>query len=290
VLFSSVEELADEVAQGQPSGRHSPLDVARWLDDLARTADDHLRRARGRTSVNSPAFRRWAIDVEVQAGIARYFAEKFRAATAYVFYERTGDGAALERALKHHVAAQDAWQAIAAQTTGVYVKDLTFGRDRYLRGHWADRLPAMEVDRADMQKAKPAVVPAGGGGAGSGGATALLAALSAPPAPRPRCQHTPPSRFRPGEPLPVELGADGVASVRLRYRHVNQSEKYQTAEMSADGRRFRSQIPGDYTNSRYPLLYFFELRDASGRAGLYPGFEADLSNQPYFVVRSSTER
>jgi hypothetical protein len=54
-----------------------------------------------------------------------------------------------------------------------------------------------------------------------------------------------PSRFRRGEPLPVDLSADGVAGVRLRYRHVNQSEEYRTAEMSADGRLFRSQIPGD---------------------------------------------
>jgi hypothetical protein len=287
VLFSSVEELADELAKGRPSGRYSPLDVARWLDELARTAEEHLGRAQGRAKAKSPAFRRWAIDVKVQAGIGRYFAEKFRSAAAYALYERTADGAALERALKHHVAAQDAWQAIAAQASGVYVKDLTFGRDRYLRGHWADRLPAMEVDRAEMRKAKPAAVPAGGGGNGSGEAAALLAALSAVPAPRPRGQHTPPARFRRGQPLPLELSAGGVTSARLRYRHVNQSEEYRTAEMSADGGRFRSEIPGDYTDSRYPLLYFFELRDGSGRAWLYPGFEADLSNQPYFVVRSA---
>lgn len=40
-------------------------------------------------------------------------------------------------------------------------------------------------------------------------------------------------------------------------------------------------------NSRYPLMYFFELRAGVGRAWLYPGFEADLSNQPYFVVRQA---
>lgn len=290
VLFSSVEELADELVQERPSGRYSPLDVARWLDELARAADDHLARARGRTSADRPAFRRWAVDVQVQAGIARYFAEKFRAAAAYALYERTGDGAALERALKHHAAAQDAWQAIAARTSGVYVKDLTFGRDRYLRGHWADRLPAMETDRADMQKARPAVVPAAGGGDGSSGAATFLAALSAAPTPRPRCQHTPPSRFTRGAPLPVELSAEGLASARLRYRHVNQAEEYRSAEMSPDGSRFRSQIPGDYTDSRYPLLYFFEVRDAGGRTSLFPGLEPELSNQPYFIVRSSTQR
>ena len=45
-----------------------------------------------------------------------------------------------------------------------------------------------------------------------------------------------------------------------------------------------------YTDSPYPLQYYFELRDARGHAWLYPGFRADLCNQPYFVVRQVPER
>ena len=56
-------------------------------------------------------------------------------------------------------------------------------------------------------------------------------------------------------------------------------------EASADGGRYRAVIPGEYTDSAYPLLYYFQLRDLKGAAWLYPGLNADLANQPYFVVR-----
>ena len=46
-------------------------------------------------------------------------------------------------------------------------------------------------------------------------------------------------------------------------------------------------MPKDYTRSPYPLQYFFELHNAAGRAWLFPGFAADLCNQPYFVVRQA---
>jgi hypothetical protein len=221
----------------------------------------------------------------VQAGIARSFAEKLRAALAWAFYEKTGDPAALERALRHHRASEEAWQGLAGAGS-VYVKDLTFGRDRYLRGHWADRLDAMRADRAEMQKARPAVIPPTSIGDGTGPAAALLAAMSAKPAPPPPCRHSPVTSFRRGAPLAIELGAEGLAGVRLRYRHVNQAEEYRTLEMSSEGGRYRAAVPGEYTDSRYPLVYFFELRDAGGQAWLYPGLGADLAGQPYFIVRS----
>jgi hypothetical protein len=73
--------------------------------------------------------------------------------------------------------------------------------------------------------------------------------------------------------------------VLLHYRHVNQAEEYRVESMSLQGGRCRAAIPGDYTASKYPLIYFFELREKDGRAWLYPGFAEDLSNQPYFTVR-----
>lgn len=43
-------------------------------------------------------------------------------------------------------------------------------------------------------------------------------------------------------------------------------------------------IPAEYTQSKYPLQYYFELDNGNGPAWLYPGFNKTLSNQPYFVV------
>jgi hypothetical protein len=76
-----------------------------------------------------------------------------------------------------------------------------------------------------------------------------------------------------------------VRSVRMYYRHVNQAEPYQSAEMAVQGSTYRATIPAAYTDSPYPLQYYFEVRESAEKASLYPGFAPDLSNQPYFVVR-----
>jgi hypothetical protein len=54
--------------------------------------------------------------------------------------------------------------------------------------------------------------------------------------------------------------------------------------MKGGSGRWRQAIPGEYTKSQFPLLYYFELHGGD-HAWLYPGLEADLSNQPYFVLR-----
>ena len=51
------------------------------------------------------------------------------------------------------------------------------------------------------------------------------------------------------------------------------------------GPGYRAAIPAAYTDSPYPLQYYFEVRESAEKAWLYPGFAADLANQPYYVVR-----
>ncbi len=150
-LFSSINEFAEEIVNGQLSGRFSPLDVARWLDGFCEEAERHLLEAESQAAdTNAPSFRRLAIDVRLQSGLGRFFAQKLRAGVWYALYERTGDVTALEQALAMYRAARDAWAALAAQAEGVYVNDLTFGLSTHLRGHWSDRLPAIEQDIEDM--------------------------------------------------------------------------------------------------------------------------------------------
>jgi hypothetical protein len=80
---------------------------------------------------------------------------------------------------------------------------------------------------------------------------------------------------------------DGQSLLRvdLHYRHVNQSETYVVAPMLACGDgSFEATVPADYTDSLYPLQYFFVARRDS-MAQRYPDLAADLANQPYMVVR-----
>ena len=165
----------------------------------------------------------------------------------------------------------------------VYASDITYGREPQLRGHWLDRLPDIDADIAEMGKAPPpaATQPA---------VFAPGTIMARTPRPSTPAQHTPPSRFRPGAPLEIEFAAFALAqegrSARLWYRHVNQAEHWRSAGMSRQDNRYRATIAAEYTQSPYPLQYYFELRESPGRAWLYPGFNADLSNQPYFVVRA----
>ena len=76
-----------------------------------------------------------------------------------------------------------------------------------------------------------------------------------------------------------------LASVRLYYRHVTQAERYESVEMRAQDNRYIATVPGCYTDSNYPLEYYFELKQGPDVASLYPGLGPDLTNHPYFVVR-----
>ena len=78
-----------------------------------------------------------------------------------------------------------------------------------------------------------------------------------------------------------------AAWVSLYYRHVNQAERFNVAAMNRIDDRFRAIVPASYTDSVYPLEYYFEVKGTTGRAQLYPGFSRALTNQPYFVVRRS---
>jgi hypothetical protein len=57
--------------------------------------------------------------------------------------------------------------------------------------------------------------------------------------------------------------------------------------MQLAGESYRATIPADYTNSQYPLQYYFEVKEKPDKAWLYPGFGENLTNQPYFVVRKA---
>ena len=105
-------------------------------------------------------------------------------------------------------------------------------------------------------------------------------------------QHTPPRDFIPGQTIEIAIVTpremkQGL-NVHLYYRHVNQAERYQVNEMRLDGNRFSFTVPADYTNSTYPLQYYFEVRGASDAVWLYPGLQSNLQEQPYFVLRSDS--
>ncbi|MBZ5617223.1 MAG: twin-arginine translocation signal domain-containing protein [Acidobacteriia bacterium] len=289
-LFSRINDFADELLQGERGGKYSPIEVAQWLEDLAAEAGKHLAQATTQAAGKSgPEFRRLAIDVDLQIGLGRFFAAKFRSGVLYAIHDRSGDRAALEEALKAYRGARNIWAQIADRAKSVYVPDIAVGELAWLKGHWLDRLPAIDDDIAQMElrldSAKPASEPRV--------RAAILESLGRPKRDAAACSHQPPVRFRPKEPVELAVSLENGAKLtaaHLHYRHVNQAERFETAAMEPHGGEYRAVIPASYTGSPYPLQYYFELKQGPGKSWLHPGFAADLTNQPYFVVTAAVAR
>lgn len=288
-LFSTISEFAADSLEKQRSGKYTPLEVAQWLDAAADAAAAHLEQAGAKVSDNaSPEFRRAAVDLTIEIGIGRFFASKFRSGVLYAAYELSGDRAALEEALKRYRHAYDIWKAFAETARGVYSADITYGPRPHQRANWLDRLPAIEEDLAEMEKRLQTT------SAASHSKTKVSVRDFSEPMKRERAsvQHTPPDTFVPGRPLEIVLNVPSNVAhsvkVRLYYRHVNQAERYQSTEMHTGGKSLAATIPAIYTNSTYPLQYYFELRRGSENAWLHPGLGIDLRAQPYFVVRPAS--
>jgi len=283
-LFLRINDFAGELLKGERSGKYTPIEYAQWIEDYADEASKHL--ARAETMAKGSGFRRMAVDVKIQAGLGHFFGAKFRSAILYAIYEQSGDRGALELAVQWYRKARSSWAELSEVARGVYTADITVGEQPYQRGHWLDRLPAIDEDIA-MMAGKLDQAPAQTTPQPENVRLAIQEAVGRPARPSVECSHVQPERFKVGKPLELELSVGKeIASARMYYRHVNHAERWRSMEMQETDKRYRAAIPADYTNSEYPLQYYFELKEAPASAWLYPGFAEDLMNQPYFVVRS----
>ena len=286
-LFLRINDFAAELLKGERSGKYTPVEAAQWIEDYADAAATYLQQAEAKTvSRKKPEFRRMAQDVSIQVALGRFFGAKFRAGVLYGIFEQSGDPRALQEALKAYRRAHTYWSGLANAAKGLYKNDITVGEREHLRGHWLDRLPAMEADIAFM--AKKLEQASSSVHRQDRVTSAVQEALGRPKRMRVACQHRCPEKFTAGQSLHLEITPEKKPeSIRLFYRHINQGERYQTADMQGEGKSFMATIPADYTNSKFPLQYYFELRQDSASASLYPGFNKELANQPYFIVRQA---
>jgi hypothetical protein len=296
-LFSRVDDFAAELVSGERSGKYSPLEVAEWLQVLAENAARQVAKAATlMADEKQPAFRRLSVDVALQSGLGRFFGQKLRAGVLYALHERTGNPRFLDEALAMYRSARETWAQLAGQAEGIYVTDITFGLEPHLRGHWRDRLPAIDQDIADMEARLQALstAPASSRAVSQEIQRRISRALSGKLArPNVSVRHVPPEHFRRGRPLTVSLatplGSTEARSIsaRMFYRHTNQAEEFRSEVMQLQSATFQATIPATYTDSPYPLQYYFEFRRGPDQAWLHPGFTPDLSNQPYYIVRQA---
>ena len=215
--------------------------------------------------------------------MGNFFAAKFRSGVLYRIFEQTGNRTALESSLVQYRKARAVWAELANLAKGSYMSDVTVGEQPQQHGHWLDRLPAIDRDIAAIAERLDGIKrsePSASVG------LAIKEVLGRPEREILLCRHTPRTRFVPGQPLEIDLSLETpAASVILYYRHVNQAERFNLAAMERREQRCRVTIPATYTDSVYPLEYYFEVKSTTGKTLLYPGFGKDLTNQPYFVIR-----
>jgi hypothetical protein len=288
-LFSKMNKFTAALLEGEILPKYSPLEVAGWLEDMADISDHKLKEAESLVEdVSNVEFRRFYHDIKIQNGIARFYSMKIRSAVLWHLYLGSGDPIALEKAIEKYTTARDAWAEMAEEAKKVYVEDITFGSWEIERGHWADRIPAIDADIADMKEElaqlKEREIEAGNSERMK---QAIRIVETRPKRVKAYYEHQPADLFEPGKPMEIEL--TGVSAhtgeVYLYYRHVNQAVNWQRMSMTRKGENYLAVIPAQYTQTRYPMEYYFTIDMGEEGIAIYPGLDENLANMPYYIVR-----
>jgi len=284
-LFTGINDFAGQLLKRERSGKYSPVEYAQWIENYAEEASRLLIRAENKIKdKRSTEFRRVSIDLKIMIGLGRFFGARFRSGVLCGIFEQSNDRSALESSLELYRKARGYWSDLAETARNVYKPDITIGENDVIRGHWLDRLPAMDKD-IDLMAAKlKSIEPSDR--QPENVRIAIQETLGKPERISVKCLHQQPKNFVAGKPLELDLSIEkDIASVTMYYRHVNHAERYQTIEMVRTGNSYKATISAEYSNSEYPLQYYFELREGPEKVCLFPGFNATLTSQPYFVIR-----
>lgn len=281
-LFYSIGEYADDATAGQLQPKYTPLEVASWIEAMVAEGQRALSRATASASSDDPQTLRTIIDLQVLIQLGHFFAGKFNSAVQYALFRRTGNTKLLEEAIGILEAAHAAYAGIAKVVQGVYQDDLAFGVGISDRGTWSDRIMGM---REDLHLLKRELERAPKKTEGE--------VVSEPERRKERWiadasfEHVP--SFDRGAALEVRLvtADSAIARAVLHYRHLNQSEDYETAEMERVSDGFAAVLPSSYTTAAFPLVYFAEVHTDGDHPVFVPAFNETLSNQPYELVHST---
>ncbi|MGA1984381.1 MAG: hypothetical protein ABSG84_18175 [Acidobacteriaceae bacterium] len=282
-LFTTIDQHAKDLIAGTVNARYNTSEVIQWLETMVATSAKGLATARDAANPKhiTPEFRRSEEDILILNGLGSYYAKLFRAALLYSIYELNNDAQTARSSLGSYRKARDAWAGMATLAKSVYAADVSYGSTSFRRGHWADRLPAIDADLDALEKRLAAV------------ATPPPVTLGAIPVSRPilatiAAMHAAPESFHPGSELALTITTpSSVTEAILWYRHVNHGERWLSTPMQQGGASYSAAIPAAYTDSPYPLQYYFELHTATA-AILHPAFNPTLCNQPYYAIYKRT--
>jgi hypothetical protein len=285
-IFLGINEFVKEFLNSDRSGKYNPVEAAQWIEDYSDEAARSLQQAEANVpDKGKPEFKRLAVDVAIVVGLGHFFGAKFRSGILFGIFQQSGDRRALEESVRYYRKARGFWADLSEKARVIYKPDITIGENPVIRGHWLDRLPAIDNDIVFMTNLLEQT-PENNSEMEGRVKLAIQEATGRPVRAKESVNHSRQYGYKPGVPINIEMSLDRKPSkVFMHYRHVNHAERFETTEMTLSGSGYRVTIPAAYTESDYPIQYYFEIKEGSEEAWLYPGFNPDLTNQPYFVLR-----
>ena len=284
-LLMSPQELAKSIFNKTGVSRYSPLTMANWLENFSKNANKYIGKYKKILEEKNPSLKRLLVDIIIQASIGQFFAEKIRSACFWEYFLLSGSKIVGEKALVKYIKARDQWQIAADISKEIYLPDLTYGPQSWLRGRWDDRLPAIENDIIEMKsilEEKKTIKSLSNYEINKN----LKVMENWNDYQKIKVEHKPPKNFVFNKQIIlnccVKLKKDILGF--LHYRHVNQSIKWEKIKLVKNDDNLSAKIPSSYTKTPFPLQYYFEFINKD-KSSFSPGLNINLSNQPYYVIR-----
>lgn len=282
--FMNARDEAASIIQGTDTAMRRPEETSRWF---AQTSDGILAEvaAAEKALGDRPAsneFKSTMTDVKMLAALARYHSWRLLGAVNYDLYRQAGSLPAFDDAVADERNAVQAWHDLVKAAGDFYIDDMWFGATgRRFPHHWKDEMTALDAEFASLLAERQAAV------AGTGASSIRIPERPATPQwPVVTFVDPAPPAAKPGNDFAVAVkvaAPAGVKSLRLRYRHLNQKEDYQAADMSlvpATG-QYVASIPAAFIDPHWDLMYYVEIIDKNGQGRIYPDLDVQT---PYIVV------
>lgn len=282
--FMNLREEAASISQGTDTAMRRPEETSRWF---ASTSDAILaevaaaeRALDGRASGNE--FKSTMTDARILAALARYHSWRQLGGVNYNLYKQAGDLAAFDGAVADERNAVRAWHELVEAAGDFYIDNMSFGPSgRAFPHHWKDEMKALdsEFDQLLAERRAATARP-------DAKAARIPARDANPKLPVVAFMQRAPAAAIPGHDLAVEVKVTapaGLKWIRLRYRHVNQKEDYQTTDMALNSRTglYAGSIPASFIDPHWDLMYFVEIVDRQGNGRIYPDLDVET---PYIIT------
>ena len=282
--FVSFSEAAEMRIKGEFSARVHPLQNADWYEKTANNIDRNMALAEQNIGSNrNKEYVATLKDMQIMAGMARFHAERIKAAIAYQMYLKLDkSGAALDSAIYYDARALQQYRNVVTTVGNVYRTDLNFSVSD--AGHWTGELVLLEkafeqLKNSEVKNKTEAPV---------------IDFRNTTDREAPKVVHTPIKIVEPRKKLTITANItdkSGVKMARVLYRGVTQFQDYKIAEMTANGNVFTAEISAENidfvtennkeTGALWDFMYLIEVIDNKGNGRIYPDFE---TTDPYIFV------